>query len=234
MENKVVKEKEIYAVVEGYLMVRNAETGEWIQVDSKRKVVYYDENEDMDYYLDFVKGSLEIHFIEKHFNTDFIIAYTEWDKNVFDYYETDNSYRYILKKPQKIKVKGEEIKIDEFEVVLNKRRCEMSVVEFRLRVSEEIALVEFELKRDLVPEDLRDINPPDPVKEGFASKVVVLSGRGPIWLYGFLIHEYHPVKAIAVFDPRLNGAVIVQSHHPSLKVGDVIPREKWEKQGEGG
>jgi len=104
----------------------------------------------------------------------------------------------------------------------------VSGVEFRVKVVEEIALVEFELKRDLVPEDLRSIEPPDPVREKFADKVVVLSGRGPIWLYGFLIHEYHPVKAIAVFDPRLNGAVIVQSHNPSLKVGDVIPREKWE------
>jgi len=104
----------------------------------------------------------------------------------------------------------------------------MSAVEFKLRVNEEVAVVEFELKRDLTPEDLRDINPPDPVREKFADKIVILSGRGPIWLYGYLIHYYHPTKAIGVFDPRLNGAVVVASHHPSVSVGDVIPREKWE------
>ena len=103
-------------------------------------------------------------------------------------------------------------------------------VKFNVQKFDQIALVEFQLERDLVPEDLKNINPPDPVKEGFASKIVVLSGRGPIWLYGFLIHEYHPVKAIAVFDPRLDGAVVVQSHHPELKAGDVIPRSEWEKE----
>lgn len=104
------------------------------------------------------------------------------------------------------------------------------IVEFKLRVNEEVAVVEFELKRDLVPEDLRQITPPDPVKEGFASKIVVLSGRAPIWLYGCLVHHYHPTKAVAVFDPRLDGAVIVASHHPELKVGDVILRSEWEKE----
>jgi len=82
--------------------------------------------------------------------------------------------------------------------------------------------------RNKSPEDLRNINPPDPVKNGFSSKVVILSGRGPIWFYGFLIHFYHPTKAIGIFDPRLDGAVIVATHNPSLKVGDVIKRETWE------
>jgi len=105
----------------------------------------------------------------------------------------------------------------------------MSVVEFKLRVNEEVAVVEFELTRDLTPEDLKEISPPDPVKERFADKIVVLSGRGPIWLYGFLIHHYHPVKAVATFDPRLNGAVVVASHTPQVGVGEVVPRELWEE-----
>jgi len=102
------------------------------------------------------------------------------------------------------------------------------VVDFKVKVSEEYAVVEFELKRELSPEDLKSINPPDPVKNGFSSKVVILSGRAPIWFYGFLIHFYHPTKALAVFDPRLDGAVIVESHSKDLKVGDVIKREEWE------
>jgi len=50
---------------------------------------------------------------------------------------------------------------------------------------------------------------------------VILSGRGPIWLYGRLIHYYHPARWVAVYDPRL-GAVVVQSHVPDVKEGEVI------------
>jgi len=102
------------------------------------------------------------------------------------------------------------------------------VVSFNVKVVDEYAVVEFELKRELSPEDLRNINPPDPVKNGFSSKIVILSGRGPIWFYGFLIHFYHPTKAIGIFDPRLDGAVIIESHFKDLKIGDVIKREIWE------
>ncbi|AAC06660.1 CRISPR-associated ring nuclease Crn3/Csx3 [Aquifex aeolicus] len=93
------------------------------------------------------------------------------------------------------------------------------------KINDDTTLIEFELKRDLVPEDLKKINPPDAVKNKFANTFIVLSGRGPIWLYGFLIHFYHPTKGIGVFDPRLGGAVVVSSHSPNKKVGDVI---KWE------
>jgi len=110
----------------------------------------------------------------------------------------------------------------------------MSAVEFKLRVNDEIALVEFELKRDLTPEDLKNVSPPDPVKGKFADRIVVISGRGPVWLYAYLVHFYHPTKAIATFDPRLDGAVVVASHNPELSVGDVIPRSEWQKQEEGG
>ncbi len=102
------------------------------------------------------------------------------------------------------------------------------VVEFKVKIHKDYALVEFELKRELKPEDLREIKPPDPVKNGFSSKIVILSGRGPIWFYGFLVHFYHPTKAIGVFDPRIDGAVVVATHMPELKIGNVIKREKWE------
>lgn len=49
----------------------------------------------------------------------------------------------------------------------------------------------------------------------------MLSGRGPIWLYCYLIHYYQPTKFIATFDPRI-GAVIVESHNPDYKVGEII------------
>ena len=88
-----------------------------------------------------------------------------------------------------------------------------------------ITIVSFVLGRDLEPQDLKHINPPDPVKNRFSQNLVILSGRGPIWLYGFLIHFYHPVKAIAVFDPRLGSAIVVESHSRKTTIGDIINME---------
>ena len=53
--------------------------------------------------------------------------------------------------------------------------------------------------------------------------LVVVEGRAPIWRYGMAFHLLHgsPAGAIAVFDPRL-GAVVVASHHPSWREGQVI------------
>ena len=61
--------------------------------------------------------------------------------------------------------------------------------------------------------------------------VVIVEGRAPIWRYGMAFHALHgsPVGAVAVYDPRL-GAVVVASHHPDYKEGQVIdvtlPNEK--------
>jgi CRISPR-associated protein Csx3 len=96
-------------------------------------------------------------------------------------------------------------------------------ITFKTEVKKDFVLVAFELTDILEPVHLKNLYPPDPVKENFASKGVVLSGRGPIWLYGFLVHYYHPVRWVATFDPRLNGAVVVESHHPGMEVGEILP-----------
>ncbi len=53
--------------------------------------------------------------------------------------------------------------------------------------------------------------------------LAVIEGRAPIWRYGLAFHRLHgsPAGAIAVYDPRL-GAVVVASHHPDWREGDVI------------
>lgn len=54
---------------------------------------------------------------------------------------------------------------------------------------------------------------------------VILSGRGPIWLYARLIHHYHPARWIGIHDPRL-GYIVVQSHvkeHREGKILEVLP-----------
>ncbi len=65
-----------------------------------------------------------------------------------------------------------------------------------------------------VNEELKDI----PKNQG-----IVLYGRAPIWLYSTLVHEFHHWLWIAVFDPRIDGAVVVASHLKGLQIGEVIP-----------
>ena len=95
-------------------------------------------------------------------------------------------------------------------------------ISFRIKNYKDFVVLEFELRSDLTSDDLKDIKPPDPVKNKFSSKGVVLSGRGPIWLYGYLIYFYHPTKFVAVYGPRLNSAVVVESHTKEIKVGNLI------------
>ena len=87
----------------------------------------------------------------------------------------------------------------------------------------EFVLLGFQLPNDPIsPDILNSISPPDPITQNFAHLGVVISGRGPVWLYGFLVHYYHPVKWVATHDPRLQAAVVVASHTPEVKPGDVI------------
>ena len=51
---------------------------------------------------------------------------------------------------------------------------------------------------------------------------VLFSGRGPIWGYGMLVHRAHATPAVALFDPRLDGFVIVESHASLFHVGEII------------
>ena len=88
---------------------------------------------------------------------------------------------------------------------------------FRTEKKDEFTIVHFELEGNITPEILQELKPP----EVDGTKGVVLSGRGPIWLYCHLTHYYHPTKFIATFDPRI-GAVIVESHNPDYKVGEII------------
>ncbi|MCS7179854.1 MAG: CRISPR-associated ring nuclease Crn3/Csx3 [bacterium] len=70
------------------------------------------------------------------------------------------------------------------------------------------------------PEDLNNFIKDLPPAGG--TKGVVLSGRAPVWVYAFLTHYFHPRPFVATFDPRLNGAVVVCSHTPDVKVGEII------------
>lgn len=91
-------------------------------------------------------------------------------------------------------------------------------IKFIIKESEKWNLLHFELDNPLSPRELQLITPP--VLNG--TKGIILSGRGPIWLYCFLVHYYHPTKFIATYDPREGGAVIVESHTTEYKIGDLL------------
>ena len=50
---------------------------------------------------------------------------------------------------------------------------------------------------------------------------IILSGRGPIWLYARLVHHYHPARWIAIHDPRI-GYIVVQSHCKERHEGEIL------------
>lgn len=86
-------------------------------------------------------------------------------------------------------------------------------------------LVDIKLPDVIKPEDLKtivsNIAKAVPIEE-YGDHVVILSGRMPVWAYGALVHHFHPAKAVATFDPRLQGGVVVATHSPDVKVGDVV------------
>ena len=96
-------------------------------------------------------------------------------------------------------------------------------VKFNVKnVDENVVVVEFELESGVItPEELPEVIAELPKVE--AGVGVVLSGRGPVWLFGAMVHEYHPTPFVACYDPRLGGGVVVESHTKEVKLGDVIP-----------
>ncbi|MEQ8972091.1 MAG: CRISPR-associated ring nuclease Crn3/Csx3 [Coleofasciculus sp. C1-SOL-03] len=69
------------------------------------------------------------------------------------------------------------------------------------------------------PQDLKGLELPANIQ---SSQGVVIEGRGPIWLYSYLVHKCHATAWVGCFDPRLEGAVVVESHHKGVAVGQVL------------
>ena len=98
-------------------------------------------------------------------------------------------------------------------------------VSFKVTEFDNLSLVEFEIPGGvLVPSELQTIEAPTVD----ATKGVVLSGRGPVWLFANLTHQYHPSAWIGTFAPAEGGAIVVESHSTKVSVGEVIPVPKPE------
>lgn len=55
------------------------------------------------------------------------------------------------------------------------------------------------------------------------SQGVVLEGKAPIWLYAYLVHECHATAWVGCFDPRQQGAIVVETHTRQTQVGAILP-----------
>ncbi len=77
--------------------------------------------------------------------------------------------------------------------------------------------------RIIYPEELADLELPRGID---TTGGVVISGRAPVWLYGYLIHELHPTAWVGCYEPRMHSAVVVATHSRLAKIGQVIPLEE--------
>ena len=101
-----------------------------------------------------------------------------------------------------------------------------SSLSWSLRVTTDCSVATFTIDLPnglLTPAHLSRIALP-PELSGHESKGLIISGRGPIWLYSHLTHLAHPFAWVAVHEPRLEGAVVVQCHRPGAPtVGTIAP-----------
>lgn len=70
----------------------------------------------------------------------------------------------------------------------------------------------------ITPNDLKGLKLP---KEIDYSQGIVIEGKAPIWLYGYLVHECHPAAWVGCYDTRL-GAVVVATHTPNVNIAQVF------------
>ena len=96
------------------------------------------------------------------------------------------------------------------------------IIDWKINEHEKFTVLEFKISGDgiITPTDLKEISLPKDLK---MSKGLILSGRGPVWLYGYLVHQAHPFAWVATYDPHLDKAIIIERHTKNApKVGATI------------
>ena len=105
------------------------------------------------------------------------------------------------------------------DLLIRKEKERIYMIKFKTSsIYDDFTIVSFELEGTIGPDILYGLKPPR-VDE---TKGVVISGRGPIWLFCYLTHYYHPTKFVATYDPRI-GAIVVESHMQGVVEGEIIP-----------
>ncbi|MGB3974902.1 MAG: CRISPR-associated ring nuclease Crn3/Csx3 [bacterium] len=100
----------------------------------------------------------------------------------------------------------------------------MSILKWTTKHYEAFTFIEFTLATELIkPSDLAETDLPAGL-ENHRNLGLIISGRGPIWLYAHLVHRAHPFAWVAVYDPRLNSSIVVMNHIPDgPAVGTLVP-----------
>lgn len=102
------------------------------------------------------------------------------------------------------------------------------VLHWDIECNERYAIAIFRIAREdgiLDHALLREVQLPPEVL-GREDRGLIIGGKGPIWLYAHLTHLAHTFAWVAVFEPRLRRAVVVQRHtKDSPRVGEVLPCE---------
>jgi len=106
--------------------------------------------------------------------------------------------------------------------ILSHLKLMLNRVIYSTREREDLTLVEFNIEGGVL--DVSELE--EAIRTAPAvnwTKGVCISGRGPVWLYAALTHKYHPAPFIATYEPRMNSCIVVASHTPKYRIGDVIP-----------
>lgn len=70
----------------------------------------------------------------------------------------------------------------------------------------------------ITPADIKGLKLPAGID---FSQGIVIEGKAPIWLYGYLVHECHPATWVGCYDTRL-GAVVVATHTHDVAISQVF------------
>ncbi len=79
--------------------------------------------------------------------------------------------------------------------------------------------IEFTTENGIItPADIKGLKLPPGID---FTKGVVIEGKSPIWLYGYLVHECHPAAWVGCYDTRL-GAVVVATHTHDVAISQIF------------
>jgi CRISPR-associated protein Csx3 len=87
-----------------------------------------------------------------------------------------------------------------------------------IELKKDYQILRIEFEGILSPDILKSLQLPSGIDPKMG---VIISGRAPIWLYAYLVHELHPTAWVACHDPRL-GAVVVATHSREVQVGQIL------------
>lgn len=71
----------------------------------------------------------------------------------------------------------------------------------------------------IAPQDLQGLTLPPEIRSDLG---IGIEGKGPLWLYSYLVNECQDSLWIGCYDPRL-GIVVVDTQTPAIAVGSVLP-----------